>query len=519
MNKLVEKLKSSVKAQSEKCGVTSVSGKHVGATLVSIETGEIVSKEQLQSALRNGDENLVMKDSATGLLIPGPSTRMKTAGSSSRHIPPRHTINPDTGHVVPIEGNLCFDVVSNSLVFTCDCPSKHCATDSVLRPSPMIPFVPHPVNTETGEPIETGLKQLSVLKIGGPMVDPATGLTVPICAVTIHPHTHSLLPVGGTYTDPISNLPAAIQLGSIMLDPLTSSPCPIVSVTIDNTTGRVKPVGGSLLIEEGGSANSNHKMILIGDQATEPLSQAPVLITSAVVNSESERECVEPAFGGYQTYMDSIELMQEKTLINTLVYLQDLGHAASDSGGERLFSEELKKAHSLYNRVIHSRQTNQTTYLTHLHKLLVNKESCDKLSSTGGSPGYMEFKPTGQPLPLLLGYSIPDEVEGFKVPVLGYELHPVTGLVEPLAGTFESADGRGRIPIRIGEKTYDEALKDLAPICGAKRNPETGVVVPVVQDTIHSIQAKRTVSKSLVRYDVVMITIILCITMYVDDDV
>ena len=362
----------------------------------------------------------------------------------------------------------------------------------------MIPFIPHPVDTDTGEPVETGLKaveQLSGLKAGGPMVDPTTGLIVPVCAVTIHPHSHSLLPLGGTYTDPVSNLPAPIELGSMLLDPVTNSPCVIIGVTIDSITGRVRPVGGSM---EGNSSSASQKMILIGDKVTEPLSQLPVLVTSAVVSWEDECECLKPAIGGYQTYMDSVELLQENIVIKTLVYLRDLGHAASDKRGERIFSEELKKAHSIYNKMINSRKVNQTKYLTNLHQLLVKKESCDKLSSTGGSPGYMEFKPTGQPLPLLLGYSIPDEVEGLKVPVLGYELHPVTGVAEPLAGTFESSDGRGRIPIMIGEKCYDEASKDLAPICGAKRNPETGVVVPVVQDYMHSTQPKRTVTKLVV---------------------
>ena len=121
------------------------------------------------------------------------------------------------------------------------------------------------------------------------------------------------------------------------------------------------------------------------------------------------------------------------------------------------------------------------------------------VASTGGSPGYMEFKPTGQPLPLLIGQFIQDELEGVQVPVLGYEIHPVTGIAEPLAGTFESAHGGGRIPIMIAEKIYDESIKELAPICGAKRNPESGIVVPVVQEPLCLIQArKKTISKSMV---------------------
>ena len=497
----MEKLKTGLKAHCEDCGTTSICGKHVGAPLVSIETGEVVSKEQIQSAVKSGDENLVMKDAATDLLIPGVSAKMRMANGSSESIPPNHAINPRTGRVVQIEGNVCFDTTSRQLVFTCDSLDKNDASSIVLQESPMIPFIPHPLDAETGQPVETGLKMIekqSELKYGGSMMDPVTGLVVPICAVTIHPSSHDLLPIGGTYVDPISSLPVPIELGSMLLDPATNMPVPIVGITIDTHTGRIKPVGGSITVQE--STNSNQKTILIGERDTEPLSQLPVRVTSAVTGIQGDNGSPVPAFGGYQTYVDSVELAQERVLIRTLVKLQDLARAANgDVADNAQLSEELQKAHLVYRSIVHSRMKNQVYHLSNLHSLLVKKESSDKLASTGGSPGYMEFKPTGQPLPLLLGHSIPDEVEGMKVPVLGYELHPITGIAVPLAGTFESANGGGRIPIMIGEKIYNESTKELSPICGAKRNPETGVVVPQVQDPLYVIQEKnKMVSKSVV---------------------
>lgn len=504
LHRLVENLRSDLKSHCAQCGTMSVCSKHVGAPLVSIETGEVISKEQLMIATRNGDETLVVKDPATGLLFPGTSTRIKTANGSSRSIPPNHAINPKTGHVVPIGGNVCYDVTSCQLVFTCDCPHKDDAIGLELGKSPMIPFLPHPLNAETGQPLETGLKTMekqSELKVGGPMVDPVTGLVVPICAVTIHPHSHCLLPIGGTHIDPVSNLPIPIELRSMILDPSTSLPVPIIGITIDASTGMIKPVGGSISTQEIDSTSSTQKTILVGDNATEPLSQLPVCITSAVAGIEDDHYTLEPAFGGYQTYIDSVELKKESMLIKMLIHLQDLVRASNGNNGENVsFSDELRKTHSVYENVISTRIRNQTYYLTHLHSLLMKKDSCDKLASTGGSPGYMEFKPTGQPLPLLIGQCIPDELEGVQVPILGYEIHPVTGIVEPLAGTFESTHGGGRIPIMIGEKVYDESTKELAPICGAKRNPESGVVVPVVQEPLCLIQAKKkSVAKSVVR--------------------
>lgn len=504
VHKLVEKLRSDLKSHCAQCGTMSVCKKYVGAQLISIETGEVVSKEQLMIAVKNGDDNLVVKDPITGLLFPGTLMRMKIANGSSRSIPPNHAINPMTGHVVPIGGNICYDVTSRQLVFTCDCPHKDDATALEIGKVPMIPFIPHPLNAETGQPLETGLKALekqSELKLGGPMLDPVTGLVVPICAVTIHPHSHCLLPIGGTHIDPVSNLPIPIELGSMIFDPVTSLPVPILSVTIDASTCMVKPVGGSISTQVIDSTSSSQKTIMIGDNATEPLSQLPVRITSAVAGIEDDHYTLEPAFGGYQTYIDSVELKQETVLIKTLIHLQDLVQASNGYTGENVsFSDELRKAHSVHENVISTRIRNQTYYLTQLHSLLMKKDSSDKLATTGGSPGYMEFKPTGQPLPLLIGQTIPDELEGVQVPVLGYEIHPVTGIVEPLAGTIESAHGGGRIPIMIGEKVYDSSIRELAPICGAKRNPESGVVVPVVQEPPSLIQArKKNVAKSVVR--------------------
>ena len=503
VNDLVERLKSSLKIQCEQCGTMSVCGEHIGAPLVSMETGEIISKEQIENAVRSGDDNLVIKDPATGLLLPGGSTKMKIANGSSKNVPLNYAINPNTGHVVPIQGNVCFDVISHQLVFTCDSLHRRDATSIVLRDSPMIPYIPHPLNPETGEPVETGLKVMekqSELRLGCPTLDPVTGLVVPVCAVTIHPRSHSLLPVGGTYIDPVSTLPVPIELGSMLLDPVTNLPVPVVSITFDVSSGRIKPVGGTVTVQERDSTETSQKTILIGEAATEPLSQLPVRVTSAVNGIKDEGSTLESAYGGYQTYLDSVELTQERTLIKTLVYLQDLGLAISDNTGDKfLFFEELQKVHSLYKKLTQTQIKNQALQLTNLHSLLVKKESSDKLASTGGSPGYMEFKPTGQPLPLLLGHSIPDEVEGVKVPVLGYELYPVTGVAEPLAGTFESANGR--IPITIGEKAYNEATQELAPICGVKKNPENGVVVPSFQEPLYVIQAKKkTVSKSLVSF-------------------
>ena len=100
--------------------------------------------------------------------------------------------------------------------------------------------MPYPVNPDTGAPIPTKLRapdSRKDLTYGAAISDPKTGLHVPITAVTIHPQTGAVLPLGGTHTDPVTGLPVAIEIGALMLDPDTNTPVPILSVSIDPHTG------------------------------------------------------------------------------------------------------------------------------------------------------------------------------------------------------------------------------------------------------------------------------------------
>ncbi len=104
----------------------------------------------------------------------------------------------------------------------------------------LIPYIPYPINPNTGQPVDTKLKALDSrgdLRYGGSVSDATTGLHVPICGVTIHPQTGAALPVAGTHTDPVTALPVAIEIGSLMVDPDTEMAVPILSVAIDATTG------------------------------------------------------------------------------------------------------------------------------------------------------------------------------------------------------------------------------------------------------------------------------------------
>lgn len=69
------------------------------------------------------------------------------------------------------------------------------------------------------------------------MCDCDTGVLVPILAVTIHPQTGLVYPLGGVHTCPISRLRQPIQIGSPMLDPRTGDLVLINGVSLDLHTG------------------------------------------------------------------------------------------------------------------------------------------------------------------------------------------------------------------------------------------------------------------------------------------
>lgn len=70
------------------------------------------------------------------------------------------------------------------------------------------------------------------------MADPDTGVPVPVLAVTIHPQTGLVYPLGGTHTCPITGLLQPVQVGFPMLDPRTGNVVLTAGISADPLTGR-----------------------------------------------------------------------------------------------------------------------------------------------------------------------------------------------------------------------------------------------------------------------------------------
>ena len=196
----------------------------------------MLSKHFSGSDLSILETELVRMDPVTGLILPYMGTQMLVANGDVVDIPPSHFFHPQTGHILPIAGNISYDPVTSRLIFTVDS-----ATGEASRTEEqLIPFVPYPVNPHSGRAVATKLKPLARrgdLKYAGPMPDPSTGIHVPILGVTIHPDTGAVLPVAGTHTDPVTGLPVAIEIGSMMVDPISEQPVPILALALDQNTG------------------------------------------------------------------------------------------------------------------------------------------------------------------------------------------------------------------------------------------------------------------------------------------
>lgn len=166
-----------------------------------------------------------------------------------------------------LAGNVVYDPVTTHLVVT----ANNANGDAVNLNEPPIPYIPYPVNPDTGKPVRNNFLhsiQPTEIKYGDPTNDPKTGLVAPILGVTIHPESGVIHAVGGCQESPVTGLPVPIELGCMMFDPTTDQPVPVVSITIDRRTGFVVPVGGNVT----GSGKGEEVPMIMGEEYLEPLS-------------------------------------------------------------------------------------------------------------------------------------------------------------------------------------------------------------------------------------------------------
>ncbi|XP_051935125.1 uncharacterized protein LOC127609336 isoform X2 [Hippocampus zosterae] len=439
-------------------------GEGTGAKLLCPDTGTVLSKDSIfgsDGSLR--DCCPAHYDAVTGLIRPNAHSHMLLSSGHTMAVPPNFFLHPQTGHVLPIPGNVAYDPESSTLLITTDL----CAGDNRKWESPPIPFIPYPTSSHSNQPQPNirlrSLRPGQKLQLGAPMADPDTGVPVPILAITIHPQTGLVYPLGKTHICPITRLPQPIQIGYPMLEPRTENVVLTVGICIDPVTGVVLPVGG----------------VMLGEPFMEPLSGRMARVGGGSIQAGQ----LVPHAGGYQTLLDSKVLAVMFKIVELLRPLSDdwssepalqlhqRGEQASrwhDSIGA--VAEEL---HLHWKRSQHCQLQLQT-------RLEILQDTMVGLHQDGCSLGDMALSGSNAPVPALLGMDYPDPMgSGLTIPVLGYRTDFISGTTIGLAGTMEDPDGNGLVAIRYGSQAIDPVTATLAPVVGARLDVLTDTVVPI----------------------------------------
>ncbi|KAF1394028.1 hypothetical protein PFLUV_G00022250 [Perca fluviatilis] len=464
LTSLVDEMGELVSAECQRQGAWGFLCEGTGAKLLCPDTGTVLTKDHIfgpDGSLRVC--RALHCDSVTGLIRPNAHSHMLLSSGHTMAVPPDFFLHPETGRVMPIVGNVGYDPASSTLVFTTD----SCTGDNRKWDSPLLPFIPYPTSCHSDLPLPNsrlrGLRPGQRLQLGVPMADPDTGVPVPILAVTIHPQTGLVYPLGGVHVCPLTRLPQPIQIGYPMLDSRTGNVVLTVGVSLDPVTGAVLPVGG----------------VLLSESIIEPLSGRMVRVGGASIRAGQ----LLPHVGGYQALLDSKVLAVMFKVLELLKPLtEEWGsdqtlqrHQGSERGSGRqdhllAAAKELQQA---WGKSLHCQLQLQTRL-----DILLNWAEC--LQQDGGTLGEMPLLGSDMCVPALLGMEYPDPMgSGLSVPVLGCQTDSVSGIRIPLAGTMEDPDGKGLVAIRYGSQTVDPVTGVLAPVVGARLDVSRKTVVPV----------------------------------------
>ncbi|KAM4652070.1 uncharacterized protein O3C94_014406 [Discoglossus pictus] len=403
-----------------------------------------------------------------GLLTPSPHSVMLLSNHYLTPVPNDYFVHPETGKVLPIAGNVGYDPATSQLIPIVDSASGDFWKTEIL----MLPYIPYPICSNTGLPIRCNLQSIehkALCEGLTVMEDPASGMEVPILAMTIHPQTCKRLAVGGTYLHPLTGILSPIEIGGPIMEAKSKNIYPILGVGFNSTTGDVVPLGG--LVDPSGAIS------VLGDIFSEPLSGKSSRIQGAVLHQNK----LVPHSGGYQTLLESNLLISQINVIDALKT-----HKDCISEDVPIVQEDFDQANRILNEAMENMTKSLSIQKRHMMDMMYNISNQQKLTAnitfTGGNLGMIVYSKTELWIPAVLGMEIPDPgPSDFMVPILGVEHDFEKGHLTPLAGTMEDPDGKGLIPIQIGAKTIDPITGDSGPVIGAQINPLTGVIMPVVQ--------------------------------------
>lgn len=118
---LLQKMSSEITEECQRIGAYGILGLGTGGQLVKSGKNVPLKREDLigpDMSVRASD--LISQDANSGLLRPKAGTKMIMASGALSEVPSDYFVHPQTGHVLPIQGNVAFDPVTSRLVFVSD---------------------------------------------------------------------------------------------------------------------------------------------------------------------------------------------------------------------------------------------------------------------------------------------------------------------------------------------------------------------------------------------------------------
>ncbi|XP_075460490.1 uncharacterized protein LOC142497073 isoform X2 [Ascaphus truei] len=463
---LCNRMYSTVMKESHRLKAWGVLGEGTGANLLNKDRTRLLSKGDLialDGSMRECD--VICVNPTHGLLTPTPHSVMLLASHYLMPVPGDYFVHSESGKVLPIAGNVGYDPASSELIHTVDSAFGEIRKTGV----PIIPYVPYPLCRSTGLPVNCKLPSIHHQGQCEVMVDPVSGLEVPVLGVTIHPQTRQKLALGGTYLHPLTNILSPIDIGGPMMDAKKEKIVPILGIGLDNSTGDVIPLGG--LVAPSGS------IYVLGDVFSEPLSGKNARIQGIYLHEDK----LVPYAGGYQALLESNMLIAQINVINALK-----GHKYFISEDLPMMKEDFDYAHEMLHEAVENMKKSISIREQHMiyrmFKVINQQKMAVDIKCNGGHLGMINYPKTELWIPAVLGMEVPDPGPSeLMVPIIGVEHDFNKGHLIPLAGTMEDADGKGLIPIKVGARTINPITGNSGSVVGAQTNPLTGIVMPIVQ--------------------------------------
>ena len=433
-------------------------------------------------------KGLLGVDPLTGIMVPILGTEMKYNGRHTVSVPSHCCMHPISGEIVPMEGNVYLDVIEGNL-FVMN-PS---ISDDVLCAGPIPYIVNHMSQKENCFPSSETLYAHLVpeeekgwpLNQERDMIDPHSGLRVPVLAVTHDLRTNRIVAVGGAMLDPETRLMKPIQIGDIMEDPESRDVLVIMGVKIDEVSGCVMPIGAKNVDQETGE----HITLVFGAPMHDEFSGAQCQV----------RRCISDPLNPSRTLAvddDMCLILQEledayltdvlKAFEQQIIVLQtqgsivrsqpSLGDSSPGPKSRDLLQkmapivklsrgkhDELQRVRLALNKVT----LDQFVFVRDQHHRMYD------LAETGGQKGALVDPITERELPILVGCLMFDEATKSDVQILDLEIDQETGLFEPLGCTIVDPLSGRLVSATICGPMKDPFSSNLVPITGLRRDPGT----------------------------------------------